>query len=149
MFDIDCAVGYTPCLTADDDHDFEIDEAEVATGAAAPTVERRTNPQCERQPRIQPTTHITTHIEEHIMSDSTDAFQINDSEQGCPVMHGPNSGHTARGMTANEHRRPNQLNLRMLASALAGIDPDGRRLRLRRSVQQRSTTPRSRPTSPH
>ena len=29
MFDIDCAVGDTPCLIADDDHGFEIDEAEV------------------------------------------------------------------------------------------------------------------------
>jgi len=29
MFDIDCAVGAVPCLTADDDHGFEIDEAEV------------------------------------------------------------------------------------------------------------------------
>jgi len=29
MFDIDCAVGETPCLTAADDHGFEIDEAEV------------------------------------------------------------------------------------------------------------------------
>ncbi len=29
MFDIDCAVGAMPCLTADDDHGFEIDEAEV------------------------------------------------------------------------------------------------------------------------
>ena len=29
MFDIDCAVGSAPCLTADDDHGFEIDEAEV------------------------------------------------------------------------------------------------------------------------
>lgn len=29
VFDIDCAVGYTPCLTADHDHGFEIDEAEV------------------------------------------------------------------------------------------------------------------------
>ncbi len=27
--DIDCAVGDVPCLTADDDHGFEIDEAEV------------------------------------------------------------------------------------------------------------------------
>ena len=27
--DIDCAVGEMPCLTADDDHGFEIDEAEV------------------------------------------------------------------------------------------------------------------------
>jgi Fur family ferric uptake transcriptional regulator len=45
MFDIDCAVGAVPCLTADDDHGFEIDEAEVIywgrcplcrkTGAAA------------------------------------------------------------------------------------------------------------------
>ena len=29
MFDIDCAVGAAPCLTAEDDHGFEIDEAEV------------------------------------------------------------------------------------------------------------------------
>ena len=29
MTDVDCAVGYTPCLTASDDHGFEIDEAEV------------------------------------------------------------------------------------------------------------------------
>ena len=27
--DINCAVGEVPCLTADDDHGFEIDEAEV------------------------------------------------------------------------------------------------------------------------
>jgi Fe2+ or Zn2+ uptake regulation protein len=27
--DVDCAVGHTPCLTASDDHGFEIDEAEV------------------------------------------------------------------------------------------------------------------------
>jgi Fur family ferric uptake transcriptional regulator len=29
MIDIDCAVGETPCLTAGDDHGYEIDEAEV------------------------------------------------------------------------------------------------------------------------
>lgn len=29
MFDVDCAVGTTPCLTAGDNHGFEIDEAEV------------------------------------------------------------------------------------------------------------------------
>jgi len=29
MVDIDCAVGATPCLTAADDSDFEVDEAEV------------------------------------------------------------------------------------------------------------------------
>jgi Fur family ferric uptake transcriptional regulator len=37
MFDIDCAVGYTPCLTADDDHGFEIDEAEVVYWGRCPT----------------------------------------------------------------------------------------------------------------
>jgi Fur family ferric uptake transcriptional regulator len=29
MVDVDCAVGDTPCLTAADDFDYEIDEAEV------------------------------------------------------------------------------------------------------------------------
>jgi Fur family ferric uptake transcriptional regulator len=29
MADVDCAVGYTPCLTASDNAGFEIDEAEV------------------------------------------------------------------------------------------------------------------------
>ncbi|BDH59517.1 hypothetical protein MTP03_44560 [Tsukamurella sp. PLM1] len=29
IVDIDCAVGTAPCLTADDDHGFVIDEAEV------------------------------------------------------------------------------------------------------------------------
>lgn len=29
VFDVDCHVGATPCLTAGDDHGFDIDEAEV------------------------------------------------------------------------------------------------------------------------
>jgi Fur family ferric uptake transcriptional regulator len=29
MVDVDCAVGYTPCLTAADSSGYEIDEAEV------------------------------------------------------------------------------------------------------------------------
>ena len=29
MVDVDCAVGYTPCLTAADDSGYEVDEAEV------------------------------------------------------------------------------------------------------------------------
>lgn len=37
MFDIDCAVGETPCLTADDDHGFMIDEAEVVYWGHCPT----------------------------------------------------------------------------------------------------------------
>lgn len=36
-FDIDCAVGDTPCLIADDDHGFEIDEAEVVYWGRCPS----------------------------------------------------------------------------------------------------------------
>jgi Fur family transcriptional regulator, stress-responsive regulator len=36
-FDIDCAVGAAPCLTADDDHGFEIDEAEVIYWGRCPS----------------------------------------------------------------------------------------------------------------
>ena len=36
IFDIDCAVGSTPCLDADDDHGFEIDEAEVVYWGRCP-----------------------------------------------------------------------------------------------------------------
>ena len=35
-FDIDCAVGAVPCLTANDDHGFEIDEAEVIYWGVCP-----------------------------------------------------------------------------------------------------------------
>jgi len=37
MFDIDCAVGEAPCLTADDDRGFEIDEAEVIYWGRCPS----------------------------------------------------------------------------------------------------------------
>lgn len=37
MFDIDCAVGETPCLHADDDHGFAIDEAEVVYWGICPS----------------------------------------------------------------------------------------------------------------
>lgn len=36
MYDIDCAVGATPCLTADDDHGFLLDEAEVVHWGLCP-----------------------------------------------------------------------------------------------------------------
>lgn len=36
-FDVDCAVGYRPCLTASDDHGFEIDEAEVIYWGRCPS----------------------------------------------------------------------------------------------------------------
>jgi Fur family ferric uptake transcriptional regulator len=34
--DVDCAVGYTPCLTPHADHGFEIDEAEVVYWGRCP-----------------------------------------------------------------------------------------------------------------
>ena len=36
MFDVDCAVGGVPCLTASDDHGFTIDEAEVTYWGLCP-----------------------------------------------------------------------------------------------------------------
>jgi Fur family ferric uptake transcriptional regulator len=42
VFDIDCAVGYTPCLTASDDHGFEIDEAEVVFWGRCPACQSST-----------------------------------------------------------------------------------------------------------
>lgn len=36
VVDIDCAVGYRPCLHASDDHDFLIDEAEVVYWGQCP-----------------------------------------------------------------------------------------------------------------
>ena len=36
VFDIDCAVGHTPCLVAEDDHGFVIDEAEVVYWGQCP-----------------------------------------------------------------------------------------------------------------
>jgi catalase-peroxidase len=68
-----------------------------------------------------------TRTKEHIMSENTDVWDINDSEQGCPVMHGPNSEHTKVGSTANEHWWPNQLNLTMLhqhSPASSPLDDD-------------------------
>jgi Fur family ferric uptake transcriptional regulator len=37
MVDVDCAVGYTPCLSAADDSGYEIDEAEVIYWGRCPT----------------------------------------------------------------------------------------------------------------
>jgi Fur family ferric uptake transcriptional regulator len=34
--DVDCAVGATPCLTASDDHGYDIDEAEVVYWGLCP-----------------------------------------------------------------------------------------------------------------
>jgi len=64
--DIDCALGERPCLTAADDHGFEIDEAEViywgrcppcrgeATAVRQQSRTTRTNKPENRQPEEQP-----------------------------------------------------------------------------------------------
>ncbi len=54
-----------------------------------------------------------------------EAWDINDSEKGCPVMHGAHSTHTAVGSTANQHWWPNQLNLRVLHQHHPAADPLG------------------------
>ena len=39
--DVDCAVGAAPCLTAADDHGFEVEEAEVIYWGRCPRCQRR------------------------------------------------------------------------------------------------------------
>lgn len=43
-FDVDCAVGAVPCLTASDDHGFEIDEAEVVYWGHCPSCQAAATP---------------------------------------------------------------------------------------------------------
>ena len=52
-------------------------------------------------------------------------FDVNDSEQRCPVMHGTNAANTAVGSTANQHWWPSQLSLKMLNQNSPLIDPMG------------------------
>ena len=51
--DIDCAVGHRPCLIADDDHGYEIDEAEVVYWGTCPACRISTTSQAGSLP--QPT----------------------------------------------------------------------------------------------
>ena len=41
MEDVDCAVGYTPCLKAAEDHGYDINEAEVIYWGICPTCQKR------------------------------------------------------------------------------------------------------------
>ena len=43
-FDIDCAVGAAPCLVAENDHGFEIDEAEVIYWGRCPSCRKAAAP---------------------------------------------------------------------------------------------------------
>ena len=60
MFDIDCAVGDTPCLTADDDHGFEIDEAEVVYWGRCPTCRAAASADATASPTTTTRTNTNT-----------------------------------------------------------------------------------------
>ena len=44
MVDVDCAAGYRPCLDVDDDHGFDIDEAEVIYWGFCPACQKASAP---------------------------------------------------------------------------------------------------------
>ncbi|MDQ1103392.1 Fe2+ or Zn2+ uptake regulation protein [Nocardioides zeae] len=54
--DVDCAVGHAPCLTADDDHGFAIDEAEVIYWGTCPAcaVSAAVAPTASAEPAARP-----------------------------------------------------------------------------------------------
>ncbi len=57
VVDVDCAVGARPCLTADDDHGFDIDEADVTYWGYCPDCRHDTTqpiPPSHHQPHHQP-----------------------------------------------------------------------------------------------
>ena len=47
--DVDCAVGDTPCLTASDDHGFDIDEAEVVYWGLCPNCSTQPHPTARQE----------------------------------------------------------------------------------------------------
>jgi Fur family transcriptional regulator, stress-responsive regulator len=53
VVDVDCAVGAAPCLTASDDHGYEIDEAEVAYWGLCPTCLTESDTSVRTSPREQ------------------------------------------------------------------------------------------------
>jgi Fur family ferric uptake transcriptional regulator len=54
--DVDCAVGERPCLTASDDHAFEIDEAEVIYWGTCPSCRAGATPPAGTDTHSQSTT---------------------------------------------------------------------------------------------
>ena len=132
LVDVDCAVGAAPCLTAADDQGYEIDEAEVAYWGRCPDVPgagarhaaspnhphpRRGRPRLARTPDSRGQRHMA-------------------NESKCPFSGNAHSG------TSNRDWWPNQLNLKVLHQHPPTGDPMGDGLRLRRGVQDRSTSTR-------
>ena len=68
-FDIDCAVGAVPCLTADDDHGFEIDEAEVIYWGHCPSCRKAAPP--PDAGRATPSSPVTGTARSHNESHTT------------------------------------------------------------------------------
>jgi hypothetical protein len=104
-----------PCLTANDDHGFHIDEAEVIYWGYCPA--------CQTTSHHSLTTPLSPRSS--TMSDNGNALEINDTPQRCPVMGGAQAPHTAVGSAANEHWWPNQLSLRMLHQHSPASSPLG------------------------
>lgn len=63
VVDVDCAVGSRPCLTASDDHGFEIDEAEVVHWGRCPECRAARSASPTDQPS-DPSTDPTTNTSE-------------------------------------------------------------------------------------
>ena len=59
------------------------------------------------------------------MSNDSEAWDINESEMGCPVMHGDQSAASGKGATAVQHWWPNALDLRMLHQHSPASNPLG------------------------
>jgi len=53
VVDVDCAVGSAPCLTASEDHGYEIDEAEVAYWGLCPSCQAKSS----KRPSLQRDQH--------------------------------------------------------------------------------------------
>ena len=58
--DVDCAVGAAPCLTAADDHGYQIDEAEVVYWGQCPTcsANERLEPISQRSAKSRKDSHV-------------------------------------------------------------------------------------------
>ena len=65
MVDVDCAVGYTPCLTAADDSAYEIDEAEVIYWGRCPECVAATSSSNNTRSRAMSHQNETARQEKH------------------------------------------------------------------------------------
>ena len=73
MYDVDCAVGGVPCLTASDDHGFTIDEAEVTYWGLCPDCQTDPGRQSGPARRDDAATHAAPHPDPHADAVPSDA----------------------------------------------------------------------------